>query len=153
MSGTVVYNNTIYGNAGAGLVASSEDKSAGSFINNTFSNNLSTGNGRSQFEAYNGGENDGTVGYGNIYSHNGLGPTGTNFIEWGSSVYKSTYAAWEAASGNCGTTGCSHSLEVDPEMVSPSMSDFTLQSGSPAIGVGVYIPGVSTANPPNVGAK
>ena len=27
------------------------------------------------------------------------------------------------------------------------------QAGSPAIGAGVYIAGVSTANPPNIGAK
>jgi hypothetical protein len=33
------------------------------------------------------------------------------------------------------------------------VGDFTLQAGSPAIGAGVYIPGVSTANPPNIGAK
>jgi hypothetical protein len=38
-------------------------------------------------------------------------------------------------------------------MTNPGAGDFTLQVGSPAIGAGVYISGVSTANPPNIGAK
>ena len=32
-------------------------------------------------------------------------------------------------------------------------ADVTLHAGSPAIGTGVYIPSVSTANPPNIGAN
>jgi hypothetical protein len=46
-----------------------------------------------------------------------------------------------------------HSKEANPLFINPRAGDFTLQAGSPAIGAGVYIPGVSTANPPNMGAK
>jgi hypothetical protein len=51
------------------------------------------------------------------------------------------------------TSQDANSLVSDPLLTNPSASDFTLQSGSPAIGAGIYIPGVSTANPPNIGAK
>jgi hypothetical protein len=41
---------------------------------------------------------------------------------------------------------------TDPLLTSPT-ADFTLQGSSPAIATGVYIAGVSTASPPNIGAK
>ena len=44
-------------------------------------------------------------------------------------------------------------MQGDPLFTNPSIGDFTLQAGSPAVGAGIYIPGVSTANPPNLGAK
>ncbi len=65
-----------------------------------------------------------------------LGVATANFIQWGSGVYESTYATWETDAGNCGTIGCSHSVEADPLLTNPSIGVFTLQPGSPAIGAG-----------------
>ena len=44
-------------------------------------------------------------------------------------------------------------VEGDPIFTNATGADFTLQPNSPAIGAGVYIRGVSTANPPNLGAE
>jgi hypothetical protein len=122
---------------------------------NTVVNNISLGSvvWGNQFVAYFGCENPGTKGSGNVYTNNAFGAQGKNFIEWGQGTYYSTYSAWETAAGNCGSGGCSHSVTANPLFTNPSIGDFTLQAGSLAIGAGVYIPGVSTANPPNIGAK
>jgi parallel beta-helix repeat protein len=151
ISANLVYNNTCYGND-YGIQVYSYTPTASGVVNNLIKNNLSLGSTMSQFYAYNGGENDGTNGSGNVYTYNGFGVATSNFLRWGASTY-STYALWEAATGNCGTTGCSHSMQADPLFTNAGAGDFTLQAGSPAIGAGVYIPGVSTANPPNIGAK
>jgi hypothetical protein len=45
-----------------------------------------------------------------------------------------------------------HSMYGNPLFTNPDAGDFTLQTGSPAIGSGVYVSGVSTANRPNIGA-
>jgi hypothetical protein len=81
-------------------------------------------------------ENPGTDGSGNVYTYNNFGPATSNFVQWGGNNF-STYAAWETAAGNCGTTGCSHSMEFDPMLTNPSGAVFTLQPGSPAIAAGV----------------
>jgi hypothetical protein len=62
-------------------------------------------------------------------------------------VTKSTFALWKTASSTD-----AHSLNSNPLMVNPP-TDVTLQAGSPAIGAGLFVAGVSTANPPNIGAK
>jgi hypothetical protein len=49
--------------------------------------------------------------------------------------------------------GDAHGKAANPLFTNVRARDFTLQAGSPAIGAGVYIAGVSTANPPNIGAK
>ena len=64
-----------------------------------------------------------------------------------------TFANWKT-NGYSGISSLDpHSLTSNPTMTNPSAGDFTLQGGSPAIGAGLYIMGVSTANPPNIGAK
>ena len=150
-SGNVVYNNTIYGNLAnqtwAGGLLVYGDGAAGSFVNNTFENNMSVGNSSPQLNAFGGAENDGVNGYGNVYAHNDFGPAAANFIKWGSSTEYSTLTAWQAASSQ------GINLSVNPLFTNPGAGDFTLQSGSAAIGAGVDIPGSSTANPPNIGAK
>jgi hypothetical protein len=150
VSGTLVYNNTIYGNLAsqtwAGGLLVYGDGTAGSFVNNTFENNISVGNGSPQLNAFGGAENGGANGYGNVYAYNDFGPDARTFIRWGSTDY-STIAAWNASSSQV------NNLNANPLFTNPSAGIFTLQSGSPAIGAGVYIPGVSTANPPNMGAK
>jgi hypothetical protein len=141
-SGTLVYNNTIFGNLSsqtwAGGLLLYGDGTAGSFVNNTFKNNISVGNGSGQLNAFGGAQNDGTDGYGNVYTYNDFGSAATNFITWGGSHY-STYATWEAATGNCGTTGCSHSVQGDPQFENAAAAQFWLASGSPAIDAGTTL--------------
>lgn len=146
-----IYQNTVYGNFN-GIIVDSFTPTAGGVTNNLIKNNLSTGNTNQQFQAYNGGENDGTNGSGNVYTYNGFGPQASNFIQWAASTNYSTYSAWESAAGNCGTPGCSHSMQSNPLFVNAVSGDFRLSSGSPAIAAGVFISGVSTSNPPNIGA-
>jgi hypothetical protein len=147
MHDTLTYNNISYGNAGHGYIAGSEDTSAGSFYNNTFKNNLALGNTGQELYAVNGGQNDGTNGYGNVYTYNGFGPQGTNFINWGTyGTYYSTYSTWESAAGNCGSPGCSNSMQSDPTFANAGAAQFWLLPGSPAIAAGTTL-----SSPYNVG--
>jgi hypothetical protein len=146
-----IYNNSLYGNA---LGVKSWGDGAGAHqTSNGFENNISFNNAVRSLSARYGGENDGANGSGNVYTYNSFGPEASNFIEWGDGVYMSGYLAWETAPGACGIAGCSHSVPGDPLFNNPSYGDFSLQVGSPDIGAGLYISGVSTANPPNIGAK
>src|SRR6476646_11084968 len=61
---------------------------------------------------------------------------GGGFMNW--ATWKSTIAPNDANSSN-----------ADPLL----NGDYTLQAGSPAIAAGIFIAGISTANPPNIGAK
>jgi len=129
-----VYNNVVYGNS-AGIEVSgwSEcDPGDSPMIANYVKNNISVGNTNSQLIAKYGGENDGTMGSANTYLNNSLGVEAAGFVEWGSTVMKATYDAWETAYG--GTTA---SVEADPLFV--STSDFHLQAASPARGAGVAV--------------
>jgi parallel beta-helix repeat protein len=150
-----VYNNTAYGNSGRGIWVAGTG-SASEMLNNTVKNNMSEGNGGNQLQAIYGGENDGTMGSGNVYTYNDFGAQATNFIVWGAIKYKSTYSAWETV--YCGTTGCSHSVQSNPFFVSTSIPNFQLEAGSPAIYAGVNV-GLTTDyarnsvhNPPSIGA-
>jgi parallel beta-helix repeat protein len=67
---------------------------------------------------------------------------------WNNGSDIATMGTWRIASSQD-----AHSLNSDALFTNPGLADFTLKSGSPAIGAGVYIAGVSTANPPNIGAK
>lgn len=65
-----------------------------------------------------------------------------------------TLANWKAALAGTSYSGKdAHSLNSDPQFVNLGAGNYNLSPGSPAIGSGVFIPGVSTANPPNIGAK
>jgi hypothetical protein len=147
MSGSLVANNVSYGNAGPGISITADNFAQGC-VNNSVENNISVGNGGPQLQVYFGCENPGTNGNGNVYAYNGFGRQATNFIQWGSAVtsYESTYAAWETATGNCGTVGCSHSVQTDPQFANAAASQFWLASGSPAIDAGVNL-----GSPYNVG--
>jgi hypothetical protein len=94
--------------------------------------------GGTNLSATGGCENPGTNGSGNVYTYNSFGTAASNFITWGGSNY-STYASWEAANGNCGTTGCSHSIQTTPTFTDAGASDFTLVSGSSAIDSGTNL--------------
>jgi hypothetical protein len=142
------YNNTIVGNALDGLVA----WSTGGTITVTAKNNIFYNN------------NTGGSGY---YSEISWQPfyqvpwnTNTTIASDYNDIYHSlsgailiydtsmSFGTWKTNSGQD-----THSISVNPLFNNPSAGDFTLQSGSPAIGAGIYIPGVSTVNPPNIGAK
>jgi hypothetical protein len=146
----VVAHNTVWGNTFIGIqIRGMSANDAAKCRNNTVQNNIVTGTTSGlNFQAAFGGENDGTNGSGNVYTHNAFGPEAAGFIQWGAGVSKATYAAFATAYG-----AATNSVTTDPLLTSAATGDFMLATGSPAIGTGVYIAGVSTANPPNIGAK
>ena len=155
-SGNRIYNNVVYGNSNGIQIAGSQGQQANRCSGNQVINNIVLGNGPggSQFVAAYGGENDRTMGSGNIYIYNCFGPQGTNFIGWGNAIFMNSYAAWyaayPAANGN--------TIQVAPLFVDVSTPDFHLQSTSPCINAGINV-GLTTdyaGNPvpdvPDIGA-
>jgi len=135
-----VYNNVVYGNriniAVRGDFPKVEDSVTGNLIKNNVLDGATTTTGGDTYELVTtfGGENDGTYGSGNVYTHNCLGTEYPGFIEWGNNVEKNTYDLWETAYG-----GTTHSVEADPLMTDPGNDDFTLQVGSPCINRGTFV--------------
>ena len=138
-SSNLWYNNTAYGNKIGFQVWGGMTPTAAGMVNNQFKNNIAYNNTVNALQATGGGENDGTDGYGNIYIYNDFGQQASGFIQWGSGVYYSTYSSWEAATGNCGSTGCSHSVETNPVFVNTSTNNFALASSSPTIDAGLNL--------------
>lgn len=144
--GTKLYNNTVYGNHDAGILLRGLYGKPNSCMNNSVINNIvvNTTNGPNLAPIWS-CENPGTNGSGNVYTFNDFGAESSNFLQWGTNptnnvaVLYSTYDAWEAAAGNCGATGCSHSVEADPLFTSPSTNNFTLTADSPVRGAGLSI--------------
>jgi hypothetical protein len=139
----VVYNNVAYGN-NMGIVnyGAYQETTTHTTINNLFKNNISTNNTTYELDVANGGQNVSDAngrGIGNVYTYNALGTESSNFIRWGFGSTHSTYDSWETASGNCGSNGCSNSVESDPLMTDPANDDFTLQSNSPCKDVGTNV--------------
>lgn len=133
-----VYHNTIYGNGSYGVYSSTE---LGGTTTLNFRNNLIAENGTEEIVT-------GTTGY--TYTANDYNlvyhSAGGSFMNL-NGVGK-TWATWLSS-----TVWDDNSVNADPTFTNAGAADFTLVTGSPAIGAGVYIPGVSTANPPNVGAR
>ena len=138
-SSNLWYNNTAYGNKIGFQVWGGVTPTAAGMVNNQFKNNIAYNNTVNALQATGGGENDGTEGYGNIYIYNDFGQQASGFIQWGSGVYYSTYSSWEAATGNCGSIGCSHSVETNPVFVNTSTNNFALASSSPTIDAGLNL--------------
>jgi parallel beta-helix repeat protein len=133
----VIYGNSGYGNY-YGLYMSGAMEGIQRFItNNLVENNVFTGSfsGYNLWAAY-GAENDGYMGYGNIYTYNAFGVETAAFIRWGVARSEPTYSGWETAGGNCGMIGCSHSMESDPLFTDPAAGNLTLIQNSPAVGAG-----------------
>ena len=143
-----VYNNTSYDD-GYCISTWGDGAAPGTNTvqNNLFKNNICSSSTLGVLEAFQGAENVQEtygLGSGNVYTYNDFGPAAVNFIEWGENtggglIYYGTYATWETATGNCGTAGCSHSVESDPLFVSTSTDNFALQSSSPAIDAGLNL--------------
>jgi hypothetical protein len=128
----VFYNNVSYGNdVGVGAYG---DLTADSCTNNTIKNNIVEGSVSQEAEFKWGGENDGTNGYGNVYNTNCFGAEYTNFIEWGSTTFYSTYDAWLAASSQSDTN-----VEADPLFLDAASNNFRLKGSSPAINAGTDV--------------
>jgi hypothetical protein len=127
----LIYNNSVYGND-IGILVRGETGQNASVVGNLVKNNISSGNTVCELSTKLGGENDGSLGSGNVYEYNCFGAEGSNFIEWGDTVFKATYDAWETAYG-----GTTHSIEADPLFTNPAGGDFTLQAASPCIDTGV----------------
>ena len=147
LTNTIV-GNTVYGNYyGAIVIYGPSPEQAGGCANNIIENNIATSTvSGPNLIADNGCENPGTNGSGNVYTYNDFGSAASNFIEWGSGTYYSTYATWEGAAGNCGTAGCSYSVQAAPTFASASAGQFWLAGGSPGIGAGLNL-----GSPYNVG--
>ncbi|HEX5429501.1 MAG TPA: Ig-like domain-containing protein [Patescibacteria group bacterium] len=134
------YNNSFFGNS-SGIYAAGGYMQDGNYIqDNVFENNISSGNTNYQLLAKWGGNNDGTLGSGNIYEYNSFGPESPNFIEWGDGVFKSTYAQFDAAYG-----ADTHSASGDPSFAAAGSANFALSSVSPAIDSGLNLDSVFQA--------
>jgi hypothetical protein len=142
MSNSFVIGNTVYGGTSQGLIVQGSAV-AGGCTNNTVENNIFVHNDQGastyvNFWASGGCENI-TNGSGNVYNYNSFDTAVSDFIEWGVGTYYATYATWEAATGGCGTTGCSHSIQTAPTFANASVGNFTLVSGSSAIDAGTNL--------------
>ena len=136
MTGHQIYNNTVFKNTtGIHMQGPDAGETAAGCENNIVQNNIAYDSASYDFQADAGCENPGLDGSGNVYTYDAFGVEAANFILWGNTTY-STYQNWEVGSGNCGTIGCTHSMESDPMLADPSASVFSLQSGSPAIAAG-----------------
>lgn len=125
-------NNTCYSNT-RGIRVAGDGATPGSITDNIFRNNISVDSVIYELDVFQGGENDGAIGTGNVYEYNCLGLETTNFIRWGVGVTPDTYDAWEALYGN------TRSIEADPLFMASGTGDFTLQEGSPCRDAGAFL--------------
>lgn len=152
-SSVPVYNNTIWMGLTDSPVSDNnatpikDDTNSGSAINNLIKNNIIAGVDIGNVFAWDSGGSGNVFDYNLYYASNSFGQSsfGGGFGYNGS--FRATFAAWVASGEE------PHGVNANPLFTNPSAGDFTLQPGSPAIGAGIFIPGVSTANPPNIGAK
>lgn len=152
LTGTQLFNNTLYGNTGAGILLRGSGKPNGCMNNLVINNIVVNTKSGPNLAPITGCDNPGANGSGNVYSFNDLGMESTNFVAWGTNpknnayMLYATYEAWETAVGNCGTAGCSHSVQADPIFTNTSTNNFTLTADSPARG-----PGLNIGQPYNFG--
>ena len=129
-----VYNNTCYNNGIGIKVLGAQPLSADDMVGNVIKNNICFDNTTREFSATYGGENDGTYGSGNVYQYNMFGEAASNFIEWGTGEYVSTYAVFDDSVGSA-----TNSVAGDPLFTNAAGADFTLTANSPAIDAGVDV--------------
>jgi hypothetical protein len=150
----LIANNVIVANDYNLRIAGETGETDGVY-DNTFQNNICLSATTRELHARKGGENDGALGHGNIYTHNCLGAEYAGFVEWGDSNALNTYDAWETAYG-----ASTHSIRADPLFEDTANDDFRLQAGSPCIDAGVDVGlrrdylghPVPQGNAPDVGA-
>jgi parallel beta-helix repeat protein len=132
----VIENNTLYGFTGSGLKTYLNPSGM------TFKNNI-VWSGVASVAAL----DDEGASSAMTSDYNVIGVQASNYIYWGGTGY-ATVANFFSNTGLD-----QHSIGTDPLFTNAGTGDFTLQAGSPAIGTGVYISGVSTSATPNIGAK
>jgi hypothetical protein len=140
-----LYNNTIVGNGAVNAYGVNVGNIAG-VTNVTSKNNIVCCNASGAYGGvgwYNprSGANL-TSDYNDVYNTTGANAfyyQGAGFIP---------HATWKTDTGQD-----TNSKSANPLFTNAGAGDYTLRGGSPAIGAGLYIPGVSAVNPPNMGAK
>ena len=139
-TGHHVYGNTTYNNNTRGYDAG-ELQIWGSGSNMTVKNNI--------FYASS-GKHLLVAGFGNITGHtvdHNIWYGGSPLpFQWAMTNYN--FAGYQRQSGQDAS-----STDADPKFKDSLAGNFILQPGSPAIGSGIYIPGVTTTNPTSIGAK
>jgi len=147
MTNMQIYNNSVSSNQSGGvmLMGPAAGSAPGGCMNNIVVNNIVMSSlSGPNLAAWNGCENPGANGSGNVYSYNDFGPASSNFIRWGvnsknQTLFESTYSAWEIAAGNCGKAGCSHSVQANPLFTNAPAGNFSLSASSPAIDAGMNL--------------
>lgn len=131
--GNLVINNTAVGGRNGIKVVTYEQQAGCSVRNNTIANNIVHGAEEHSLYCDTGGDNDGTNGSGNLYTHNNFGPESDDFILWGGTRYD-TYAGWESEYGQ--TT---RSVNGDPGFEDVAGRRFNLAESSPCRDAGANL--------------
>jgi parallel beta-helix repeat protein len=144
----LVYNNTCYGNlrnpafpGGHGEIVLGQ--ALGLTNNITVENNITYPTSSGAYSIY----IDATTAAKTLAFVHNLWYDPSNSDWWYAGSAGSTLAAWNSQ------TFAGSDLYGNPLMVAPASANFLPQPTSPALAVGVFIPGVSTESPPNIGAN
>jgi hypothetical protein len=121
---------TAYGNQVGIYVAGGYTQIAGECVDNRIVKSIASGNSTAQLQARWGGQNDGFSGYGNAYLNDSFGADQPAFASWGSQNIGSRSVL--VANGH----GAVSAVGGDPGFFDAVNGDFTLTSGSPAVGLG-----------------
>lgn len=144
---SAMYHNTSYGGYWGIYCGAYEGNGASNLSNCIWENNIAIGATAGQNLYVDvGGNNNSTNGSGNIYNHNCFGAAAANFAFWAPNMV-SDYATLDTDYGSA-----MDNVQADPQFTNAGSADFTLQAGSPCIGAGINVPGISPSPTPNVGA-
>lgn len=128
-----VFNNTIVGGR-VGIRVVTYDQWPGITIrNNIIANNIVVDASEHVLYCRFGGDNDGSIGYGNKYQNNNFGLESRAFIHWGGIKYD-TYDSWDAVYGQP-----SDSVEGEPLFAGASRTSLYLTRYSPCRGTGINL--------------
>jgi len=163
---TVIFNVVVNNTAGVGIyivpanISSHVENVAGVVYHNTVVGNLwgmqstNGGGGTFNINARN-----------NLFQNNGTAGSSAEMSLTTLTTWASDYnLVWHAAGGNFMYGGGFMNWATWKSTIAPNDAnsknsdpllswDYTLQAGSPALAAGIFIAGISTANPPNIGAK
>lgn len=132
------YNNVLYKNSGGS--SAGEVDFEGALTSIDWRNNIISANGSgSRYIRSVAQTGTVTIDYNDYFNGDA-----TPFV-YNSSII--SFATWQAEA----FTPDAHSLASDPLFVNPSAGNFHLGAGSPAIKAGVFVAGVNTYNPPDMG--
>jgi hypothetical protein len=141
-----VYNNTCSGGWWGVYCGAYEDNGHSTIDTQVWNNNIAINSKYANLYVDAGGNNDGVNGFGNIYANNCFGAVCANLVLWAGRGMLTSYADFDSV---CASP--SRSVQADPLFTDPATGVFTLKVGSPCIGTGLVLPGL-TNSPVNVGA-